>query len=332
MVDDLIDIAIGGLEVAGDLAIAVGGESAKEEKAKRKKNSKFPIVIGLALILTISFFLLRWGIYRDSMVMIVDEFGYIGFVLILLVATGLVIGMGILNTLKKKNKPINKMIIFIFLAAVSSGVVLWGLGLEGLNLGDENPFYIIPIYAITFGMTLLFFLLFAKMGDRKAVGLTRMGSAFIIEVAAPMMPLWIIFLGAMQSKHGYVSIFLREVQTQIYTLLGDGVLGEAIYGTVRILFNLGNNNPQLWIWLIPITLVVLIYMALRKAFFGEKWPYIFEHPDRNMPAQFFIDQANDKFLSKEDLDAFKRNKLRLSKTALDKYENEESLNNEEDKL
>ena len=194
------------------------------------------------------------------------------------------------------------------------------------ELNFSEPLKTIPLIAFIFGIILMFIMLFDKMKKRKLYGIVHLGNAILMRIAIPMMPVWIIFLGAMSSKYNYTSVFLIEVNKSLGLngeLIG-GVIGVGFYKVIEKIFNVGVNRPDLWICLTIAILLVLIYWAFREAFFSEKWPYGCEDdPEGSKESQYFIDETDDKFLSKEDLAAFSKGKLRLNKTYLDKLKKKE---------
>lgn len=326
-VDSLFDIAAEGMDVAADVAIAVGGSLKEAEMKKRRKNkNRFLLSIVVILILSMILIYARWIFFNggvEGFSLIVDEISYIGLFLITAFALLLMLGAGIAIKMNKENKPLNKIIIFVVISLAAAGVITYAFSSETSSYVE-----LIPIFGLASGLCLMFFLLFNKTGDRLPHGLINFGNAFLIRVCIPMMPILIIFLGAMQGKFGYKSVFLSETKASILTLFGDGMMSVKFYEVIQQMFNIGVQRPDFWIGLTLLIFIVLLYFAIRTAFFGEGFPYERVNPEQHMPAQYFIDKANDKFLSKEDLDAFERNKLRLNKKALDKYEKEESLNKE----
>lgn len=333
MIDDLIDVAEPVAEAAGELALAIGGSAEKEEREKRKKKKHRLVapIIGIILILGLLYLQFwRWGLFKEFS-LVIDEVGYVGAIISLAGAVGILLIFGLFMLFKerqkKKNKPLKRIYFLLVFSLLSTAMVVY-LNYEDFNFSE--PLKTIPLIAFIFGITLMFIMLFDRMKKRKLHGIVHLGNAILMRIAIPMMPVWIIFLGAMSGKYNYPSVFLMEVNKSLGSTGGaiGGAIGggfhNIIYKIVEKIFNVGVNRPDLWICLTIAILLILIYWAFREAFFSEKWPYGCEDdPEESEEAQYFIDETDDKFLSKEDLAAFSKGKLRLNKTYLDKLKKKE---------
>lgn len=324
MVDELIGVVA---EVTGDIALAVGGSAAKEEKERRKKKHgwKLPVFILILVIGLTCFQLWRFGMIEEFG-LIIDEVGYFETVKLVGGILGMILIFGLSFLYKyrreKANKPLKRIYFLLVTSGILTSIMIY---LTYTDLDFSKPLQFIPFIAFIFGIILMFILLFDRMREGKINKIPHIFSSFIMRLTIPMMPVCIIFLGAMSSLYQYPSIFLEEVRKGI-GINGKhigGIIGDAFYGVVEDIFNLGVARPKFWIGLSLATFIILLYFAIRKAFFSEEWPYNYKDIDEEKEAQYFIDQSADKYLSNEDLECFNRGKLRLNKTVLDKLEKAE---------
>lgn len=154
-------------------------------------------------------------------------------------------------------------------------------------------------------------------GDVKLDKLFNLPIELLLRFFIPMMFICLVVLGAMQGKYGYNSVFLEEVELKMFWL-GE-LFSGAIYGIVELIFNMASARPNLFLFISSAITLYLLYSTIRHAFWGDRWPFNVEDENEE-GAQYYVDEADDKFLSKEDLDGFKRGKLRLQKKYLDGYE------------
>jgi len=330
--DEILEIAT---EAAGELAIAVGGSAARKEKEERRKK-KFSLVAPIiSIILTLGIlylFIWRLGMIKDFG-FIFDEIGYLQAIKMLGLGLSILLIVGLFmmfkNKQKENNKPLKRIYFLLIFSALLTALMVFALYQD---IDFTIPMSFIPLIVFTFSIIFMFIMVFDRMKERNLNGIVHMGNALLIRIAIPMMPIWIIFLGAMSSKYNYTSIFLIEYSKGVGingTVIG-GILGKSLYEVFEKIFNMGAARPSLWIFLTIASLLVMIYLGIRTAFFSESWPYgCEEDPESNVKAQQFIDESNDKFISEEDLDAFNRGKLRLNKIYLDNLE-EDGKENESD--
>jgi len=289
MVDDLIDLAGG---MVGDETLI----ASKTEEKKEKKKKGYPSIIILVSLLLIAVFFVRWVlVYKGNGGMaklVFDEWSYIGLVGLISATLVVLLFFGIAIYFKNKDIKLKKIYIFLFISALLTGIGIWAVFPENLTL-----LQLIPLTAFIFGISLMFLLLYDKLGDITVNKIIQFPVQLIIKVLILLMPFWIIFLGAMQGGYGYESVFLQEAQQGIDKFAG-GILGDTIYRIIEILFTMGSNRPGLFLFICFAAFLVLIYNTIRSHFFKENFPYPTE------------------YLSKEDLEAFKKEKLRLKKKYL----------------
>ena len=82
---------------------------------------------------------------------------------------------------------------------------------------------------------------------------------FTIKVCIPTMFLIIVLLGAYQAKYNYADIFRPEIEKS-GSAVGLAVT-QAFNNVVLMFYDLGQSNPNLWIWL-PIAAFFVMTLAL----------------------------------------------------------------------
>lgn len=108
-------------------------------------------------------------------------------------------------------------------------------------------------------------------------------TGFLIKICVPMLFLLIIMLGAYQAKYSYTDTF-RESIWNNSMLFGDN-MRLVYFNLVTTLYNVGQANPDLWVWL-PIAAFVLMTLWLLISTFTKK-----EKEDHEKTAQEIMDEA-----------------------------------------
>ena len=305
-----MDIGADALQL-GIEAVAISKINPDTETPELKKKKKVGLISGIVMIILmvglIYIMFWRWDIFNEVGV---DAFGITALLIAFGIALVVVIVIGIASYIKTRNKHIKKIYVLIALSGICTVFIISMLYTE---LDYSNPLQFIPIIAFTFGITLLFFMLFSKMNQVKLNKFVNLPLHLLIHFFIPMMFVCILFLGVMQGYYGYESVFLYEAEVNLLHIFGE-VMGGGLYGIIEIIFNLGATKPSLFLFISAAVTLFLLYSSLRSGIWGEHWPYVSmieKYVDYD--AQHFIDSTDDTFLSKEDIESFNRGKLRLKK-------------------
>lgn len=106
---------------------------------------------------------------------------------------------------------------------------------------------------------------------------------FFIKVCIPMLFLLIILLGAYQSKYGYDDLFRSQISTNSEKFAV--VMQDAYSKLITAFYDIGQSNPDLWIWL-PIAAFIIMTLWLLYDTFTRK-----TKTDEDKTAQEIIDET-----------------------------------------
>ena len=106
---------------------------------------------------------------------------------------------------------------------------------------------------------------------------------FMIKVCIPMLILLIIMLGAYQAKYNYPDTFNLQISDSA-EIFGNA-MKVAYNDTVLLLYNIGQGNPDLWVWL-PIAAFFLMVLWLLFDTFTRK-----DKSDKDKTAQELIHEV-----------------------------------------
>jgi hypothetical protein len=134
--------------------------------------------------------------------------------------------------------------------------------------------------AAMFGFVFMAWTLFGKVTTTALKKFVNYPYRFLMRVLIPMMPFYIILLGAIHTKYPYQSTFFQDIITRT----GTGIISDTILYVVKFMYHLGESRPVLWIFLTLAAFFVLVY-----------WSIVGKYPIEDEPsdAQDIIDEVEE---------------------------------------
>lgn len=267
-----------------------------KEEDKKKKHSLLTSFI-IAILGTLLFHL-RFGIGRYGFMPELTGFGYtalvltmffIFFILAFLFSKGIFkLRHEMTEEERKKRKEGRIEIIFIFIDLLMTGLFVklnWG------NISAAGIMWGIAQVAAFFAVVWLVFELFNrfKFFPKK---IFEFIIGFLIKVCVPMMFLLIIMLGAYQAKYSYQDVFKMTIWDNANVFAEH--MRTAYMKIVLTLYEIGQSNPDLWIWLPIAAFFVMTFWLLIRTFTKK------EKTDEDKTAEEIIKEALEEEAEEED--------------------------------
>jgi len=268
----------------------------KDDEQNNDKKKKRSLLLSLIIaVLGVIFFHLRMGIGPLGVMHFWSinghwEWGYTVFLVALFFiffAIAFLFSKGIFKIKKKElneeekkqRKGMSAEIIFLIIDFLMTGLFI---KLNWEQISTAETMVAIAEVAAFFGIVWLGFELFNRF-QLLPKRIFSFIAGFLIKVCAPMLLLIIIMLGAYQAKYSYEDIF-RPAIGHSADIFAEN-MRIAFYNIIISLYDIGQSNPNLWIWL-PIAAFVLMTIWLLWDTFTEK-----EKRDSEKSVQEIIDET-----------------------------------------
>lgn len=269
----------------------------REEEEKNNKKKKRALIISLVIsLLAVILFHLRLGLGKLGFMELMSPNGtwtwgytvllvalfFIFFVIVFLFSKGIFKikkEQEYTEDEKKKRKEFRVELVFLTIDLIMTGLFVnynWEqISSAGILLG-------IAEVAAFFAIVWMGFELFNRFSflPKKIFAFI---TGFLIKICIPMLFLLIIMLGAYQAKYGYTDTFRENIWNNSM-LFGDN-MRLVYYNLISTLYNVGQANPNLWVWL-PIAAFVFMTLWLLISTFTKK-----DKEDKDKTAQEIMDEA-----------------------------------------
>ena len=202
---------------------------------------------------------------------------------IVLIFVGLIVVALFRKSKKEDMKSIKKHIYLLIISSLCATFVFITTIAAEIVTSIQNG---IVIFAFLIGITWMFFELFSYLPEWRFNQLIHFPYYLVTVFFIPMVPILIIFLGAIHGKYNYSSTFLVDVQVAFVKF---GILGSPFSKVVDILYNLGEGRPEWMIFLTIAAGLFLLYLTFKYSFYIEKKKW--EENEENAPAEYFIEEA-----------------------------------------
>jgi len=267
------------------------------EENKKKKSSLIISLLG-ALLVTIIFHI-RMGLgVMGLMELMGPSWGYTVLLIAVFFASFVVmfvilkrvksIKSELSDDEKKKKKEIRIDVIFLIIDIIMTGNFIY---FNKEQLASTGILWAVAEVATFFAIVWFgfeFFHRFRFFPER----IFRFVIGFFVQVCIPMLFLLIIMLGAYQSKYGYDDLFRDQIG--INSEKFASVMQDAYYKLITTFYNIGQENPDLWIWLPVAALFIMTLWLLYRTFTKT------EKKDEDKSAQEIIDESLREQLEEED--------------------------------
>ena len=192
---------------------------------------------------------------------------------------------------KQKKKSVRVDIIFLMIDLLASGLFI---KINWEQLKTAGTFLAIAEVAAFFAIVWLGFEFFNKFRffpDR----IFKFIIGFFVKVCAPMLVLLVVLLGAYQAKYGYDDLFRSKIQENAVKFAT--IMQDVYFKLITTLYDIGQSNPNLWIWLPVAAFFVMTLLLLFSTFTRP------EKKDEDKSAQeiineVFIEQTEEEFYEK----------------------------------
>lgn len=306
----------------------------EEEKNKRKVKRSIIISVIIALLTTI-YFHIRLGLGVDGfMELMGPSWGYT--ILLVAIFFAVFVAMFLLfkgagkvkveltEEEKKRRKSIRVEFIFFLIDAGMTGLFVrlnWKQITAGgtlLGIAEVAAFFAIVWFVFEF---FNHFKVFPERIFKFIIG-------FFIKVCIPMLFLLIILLGAYQAKYGYDDLFRSQIQHNANIFAEN--MKIAYENVITAFYDIGQSNPNLWIWLpIAAFFVMTLWLLystftrpekkddqksaqelIQEAVKEDEEEQAYERGEKKRPMLHnFFDKLNNAMKSKEDKEKEEKEKL-----------------------
>jgi hypothetical protein len=202
---------------------------------------------------------------------------------------------------KQKKKSVRVDIIFLMIDLLASGLFI---KINWEQLKTAGTFLAIAEVAAFFAIVWFgfeFFNRFKFFPDR----IFKFMMGFFVKVCAPMLVLLVILLGAYQAKYGYDDVFRLQIQEN--SLKFANIMQDVYFKLITTLYDIGQSNPNLWIWLPVAAFFVMTLLLLYSTFTRP------EKKDEEKDAQVLINDVLREQIEEEDYEkGFKKRPMAYS--------------------
>lgn len=291
----------------------------KKDKDKEKKKGKVKFIIALiSALLVVAYFyfklktfytdsgLIGWGFNVLLIAVLFASFAFFYFVenIANFIENKKKEGRELDEEEKKSRRKAKVFWICLVLALFGTGLYTY-YNFDTLLL--VGPMKAIVFVCLVFGFIFALLEMFSWLKPVQFDKIVMLPYNFLVWVIMPMLPFWIILIGAIDSRYPSNSKFLESAALGIDKAVA--VLPKAFTSLITRLYSLGFDRPVLWIILVIGAFLFMTYRTVKEVFVEP------EKDEDDLTSQEIIDQAIEDEQERQDKESGK-----VKKNWLDKFD------------